>query len=186
MVMDTTASFEDYVQARRDALLRMACLITGSRNDAEDLLQTALAKTYLAWDRIEDKRVADAYLRRVMVNTNTSWWRRRKADEYPTETLPERAVDRDAIADRDLSDAIWTAMAQLSRRQRTVLVLRFYEDLSTAEIAETLGISQGTVKSTTSRALERIRDHLDLGEGAASPLATARAVPALFAGLAVA
>jgi RNA polymerase sigma-70 factor (sigma-E family) len=151
-------AFREYVAGRSPALLRTAYLLTGHRGDAEDLLQTALAKTYLAWDRIRDRESVDGYVRRVMVNTRTSWWRRRKLEEYPTDALPERRDDRDATDDLALHDALWSALAQLPKRQRAAVVLRYYEDLSEAETADVLGISVGTVKSTTSRALVKLRD----------------------------
>jgi RNA polymerase sigma-70 factor (sigma-E family) len=155
-------AFREYVAGRSPALLRTAYLLTGHRGDAEDLLQTALAKTYLAWDRIRDRESVDGYVRRVMVNTRTSWWRRRKVEEYPTDTLPERRDDRDATDDLALHDALWSALAQLPKRQRAAVVLRYYEDLSEAETADVLGISVGTVKSTTSRALVKLRDSAGL------------------------
>ena len=150
--------FRSYVAARSPALLRTAYMLSGNRADAEDLLQTALAKTYLAWDRIREREALDGYVRRVMVNTQTSWWRRRKVDEYPTEALPEGPAGRDATADLDLHDALWTALAGLPKRQRAMVVLRYYEDLSEAETAQVMGVSVGTVKSTTSRALLKLRD----------------------------
>ena len=158
--MDAQAreDFRSYVAARSPALLRTAYLLTGNRADAEDLLQTALAKTYLAWDRIREREAVDGYVRRVMVNTQTSFWRRRKVDEYPTGELPEGPAGRDATADLDLHDALWTALAQLPKRQRAIVVLRYYEDLSEAETAQVMGVSVGTVKSTTSRALSKLRD----------------------------
>jgi RNA polymerase sigma-70 factor (sigma-E family) len=151
-------AFRAYVAARSPALLRTAYLLTGSRADAEDLLQTALAKTYLAWDRIRDREALDGYVRRVMVNTQTSWWRRRKVDEYASDELPERTSDRDATEDLALHDALWTALGALPKRQRAMVVLRYYEDLSEAETAQILGVSVGTVKSATSRALAKLRD----------------------------
>jgi RNA polymerase sigma-70 factor (sigma-E family) len=151
-------AFRGYVAARSPALLRTAYLLTGNRADAEDLLQTALAKTYLAWDRIREREAVDGYVRRVMVNTQTSFWRRRKVDEYATDALPERASGRDATDDVVLHDALWTALAALPKRQRAMVVLRYYEDLSEAETASLLGVSVGTVKSTTSRALVKLRD----------------------------
>lgn len=150
--------FRSYVAARSPALLRTAYMLTGNGADAEDLLQTALAKTYLAWDRIREREAIDGYVRRVMVNTQTSWWRRRKVDEYATGELPERPAGRDATADLDLHDALWTALSTLPKRQRAMVVLRFYEDLSEAETAQVMGVSVGTVKSTTSRALAKMRD----------------------------
>lgn len=150
------AEFAAYVAARSGALLRTAYLLVGNRHDAEDLLQQALAKTYLAWERIEKREAADAYVRRVMVNTRTSWWRKRRVDEYPTALLPER-TGRDETAGVDLHDALWRSLAKLPRRQRAVLVLRYYEDLPEAEVARILEISPGTVKSTTSKALGKLR-----------------------------
>ena len=148
--------FASYVAARSPALLRTAYLLTGRQADAEDLLQTALAKTYLAWGSVREREALDSYVRRIMVNTRTSWWRRRKVDERPTEQLPERP-GRDQTADLDLHDALWTALARLPQRQRATVVLRYYEDPSEAETAQVLGVSVGTVKSTTSRALTRLR-----------------------------
>ena len=158
--MDAQAreDFQSYVAARSPALLRTAYALTGNRADGEDLLQTALAKTYLAWERIREREAVDSYVRRVMVNTQTSWWRRRKADEHPTGELPERPSGRDDTADVDLHDALWTALSGLPKRQRAMVVLRYYEDLSEAETASVMGVSVGTVKSATSRALAKLRD----------------------------
>jgi RNA polymerase sigma-70 factor (sigma-E family) len=155
-------AFRAYVAARSPALLRTAYLLTGSRTDAEDLLQTTLAKTYLAWDRIVEREALDGYVRRVMVNTQTSWWRRRKVTELVTDDLPERPGGRDATDDLALHDALWTALSTLPKRQRAMVVLRYYEDLSEAETAHVLGVSVGTVKSTTSRALAKLRDSAGL------------------------
>ena len=193
--MDETGreDFRSYVLARSPALLRTAYLLTGSRTDAEDLLQTALAKTFLAWDRIRDREALDGYVRRVMVNTQTSFWRRRKVDVHATDDLPEQpgrdVVPRDFTADVDLHDALWTALATLPRRQRATVVLRYYEDLSEAETARVLGVSVGTVKSTTSRALASLRAGALLTTGRpddprtalppdVSPTATSDGVPA--------
>ncbi len=164
--------FRSYVAARSPALLRTAYLLTGNRADAEDLLQTALAKTYLAWDRIREREAVDGYVRRVMVNTQTSWWRRRKVDEHPTDELPERSGGRDATADVDLHDALWTALSTLPKRQRAMVVLRYYEDLSEAETAHVMGVSVGTVKSTTSRALAKLRDTSGLRDDPRTALPT--------------
>ncbi len=160
--------FGSYVAARSPALLRIAYLLSGNRADAEDLLQTALAKTYLAWDRIREREAVDGYVRRVMVNTQTSWWRRRRVDEHPTDELPEGRPDRrddvtDAFTDAvSLHDALWTALSGLPKRQRAMVVLRYYEDLSEAQTAQIMGVSVGTVKSTTSRALLKLRDNTGL------------------------
>ncbi|MFL6110262.1 MAG: SigE family RNA polymerase sigma factor [Catenulispora sp.] len=149
--------FSRYVTERSGALLRVAYLLTGNRADAEDLLQTALAKTYLSWNRIQDKGALDGYVRRVLVNTQTSWWRKRRVDEYATDQLPEQAWEDSRPAEFELRSTVWNSLAQLPRRQRAVVVLRYYEDLSEAETAEVMGISIGTVKSTASRALAKLR-----------------------------
>jgi RNA polymerase sigma-70 factor (sigma-E family) len=149
-------AFRAYVVGRSPALLRTAYLLTGNRADAEDLLQTALAKTYLAWDRIREREALDGYVRRVMVNTQTSFWRRRRPESLYDE-VPE-SPGRDSTADSDLHQALWQALAGLPARQRAIVVLRYYEDLTEAETASALGVSVGTVKSTTSRALSKLRD----------------------------
>ena len=158
--MDTQSreEFREYVAARYPSLLRTGYLLTGNRADGEDLVQTALARTYLSWERIREREAVDAYVRRTMVNTRTSWWRRRRVDEIATEHLPERPEAADATADTDLHDAMWTALARLPRRQRAAVVLRYYEDLSEADTADVLGVSVGTVKSTVSRALAKLRE----------------------------
>lgn len=134
----------------------MAYLLTGNQTDAEDLLQAALAKTFLAWGRIHDRGALDGYVRRAMVNTRISWWRRRRVEEYPTDELPEPAVDDHAYAS-EMQDALWRALSRLPKRQRAALVLRYYEDLPETEIADILGVSVGTVKSTVSRAVAKLR-----------------------------
>ncbi len=163
-------AFKGYVAARSAGLLRSGYLLTGNRADAEDLLQTALAKTYLAWDSIRDRESIDAYVRRIMVNTRTSWWRRRKhVSEIVTDEVPEPVATRDATADVVLHDALWTALAGLPKRQRAMVVLRYYEDLSEAETAAVMGVSIGTVKSTTARALAKLRDDAGLRDDLADP-----------------
>ncbi|MGN9774455.1 SigE family RNA polymerase sigma factor [Micromonospora sp. H33] len=148
--------FREFVAARSGALLRTAYLLAGDWATAEDLLQTALTKTYLAWKRLGGIEAVEPYARRVMINTSTSWWRRRWHGERPTEVLPERAgVDEiEQQLDRDL---LWRHLNALPARQRAVLVLRFYEDMSEAQTAALLDISPGTVKSQTSRALTTLR-----------------------------
>ncbi|MGC5030039.1 SigE family RNA polymerase sigma factor [Micromonospora sp. DT229] len=148
--------FRDFVTARSSALLRTAYLLTGDWGTAEDLLQTALTKTYLAWKRLGGIEAIEPYARRVMVNTSTSWWRRRWHGERPTEVLPERPA-ADEIEQQLNRDALWRHLRALPARQRAVLVLRFYEDLSEAQTAALLNISTGTVKSQTSRALNTLR-----------------------------
>jgi RNA polymerase sigma-70 factor (sigma-E family) len=153
--------FREYVTRRSQSLLRTAYLLTGNRADAEDLVQAALAKTYQAWDRIEDRRALDGYVRKAMVNTHISWWRRRRVDEYPTDEIPDLAV-ADAAGDSDLQDALRRAIDRLPRRMRAAVVLRYYEDMTEAEVAVALGVSLGTVKSTVSRAVAKLRIDAEL------------------------
>ncbi|MFC0528230.1 SigE family RNA polymerase sigma factor [Phytohabitans kaempferiae] len=151
--------FREFVAARSAALLRTAYLLAGDWATAEDLLQTALTKTYLAWKRLGEIEAVEPYARRVLVNTATSWWRRRWHGERPTEILPERAAP-DQIDEQLERDALWRHVKALPARQRAVLVLRFYEDLTEAQTAALLDISTGTVKSQTSRALNTLRQRL--------------------------
>ncbi|RCV51347.1 SigE family RNA polymerase sigma factor [Marinitenerispora sediminis] len=153
--------FSTYVRGRGPALLRMAQGLTSNHADAEDLLQAALVKTFFAWDRISSPRARDGYVRRAMVNTQISEWRRRHMTVYPTDDIPEQRVD-DPTWQTDLADAVGRAVNRLPARQRITVMLRYYEDLSEAEIAARLGVSIGTVKSTVSRAVAKLRRDADL------------------------
>ncbi|MGW1029237.1 SigE family RNA polymerase sigma factor [Streptomyces sp. NPDC002577] len=157
-------SFASFVQARGPVLLRTARSLTGNPSDAEDLLQTALTKTYVAWDRIEDHRALDGYVRRALVNTRTSQWRKRRVDEFVCDEPPEpEAVPvGDPAEHQALRDAMWRAIMKLPARQRAMVVLRYYEDLSEVQTAEVLGVSVGTVKSAVSRALGKLREDPEL------------------------
>ncbi|MET9292225.1 SigE family RNA polymerase sigma factor [Streptomyces sp. NPDC003077] len=161
-------SFSSYVRARGPVLLRAARSLTANPNDAEDLLQTALAKTFVAWERIEDQRALDGYVRRALVNTRTSQWRKRKVDEYPCDELPEPdpTPAPDPAESQALRDAMWRAVLRLPDRQRAMVVLRYYEDLSEAQTAEVLNVSIGTVKSAVSRALAKLREDPELSVAA--------------------
>lgn len=158
------AEFTEYLAARQAALLRTAYLVCGDRDQAEDVLQTALAKLYLSWDKVRDRGAIDAYVRRIVVNETTSAWRRPwHRRERATDQLPETAVHHDRYDDGG-SAALWDVVRSLPPRARAVVVLRYYEQLSEAETAQALGISVGTVKSQSNRALrmlrERTPDHL--------------------------
>ena len=153
--------FRDYVTARSRSLLRTAYLLTGNRADAEDLVQAALAKTYLAWDRIEDRGALDGYVRRAMVNTHISWWRRRRLEEYPTDEIPDQPV-ADQTGSSDLADTLRRAVDRLPQRMRAAVMLRYFEDMTEAEVAAALGVSLGTVKSTVSRAVAKLRIDAEL------------------------
>ena len=155
--------FSEYMALRQPSLLRTAYLLTGDRHTAEDLVQTALAKLYLSWDKVRDRGSVDGYVRRILVNEHNSLWRRGwKRREHATDELPDTA-HTDAYEDGQ-RDAVWEVVQTLPRKARAVVVLRYYEQLSEAETAEVLGISVGTVKSQSSRALAALRqrtpDHL--------------------------
>jgi RNA polymerase sigma-70 factor (sigma-E family) len=146
--------FGEFVAARSPRLLRVAYLLTRDWALAEDLLQTSLAKAWSAWKRIETD--PEAYVRRILVTTYSSWWRRPWLHERPAAQLPD-AAGADAHRAVDERDEMWQALGRLPNRQRAVLVLRYYEDLSEAEIAETLGIAPGTVKSLAVAGLVNLR-----------------------------
>ncbi|GAA0985932.1 SigE family RNA polymerase sigma factor [Nocardioides aquaticus] len=151
----TQTDFDGFVAARSSRLLRTAYLLTHDHALAEDLLQTALTKAWGAWDRVEGQQ--EAYVRRILVTTYATWWRRRWRGEHPTEHLPERPATRDATATVDAQHDLWQAMERLPRRQRATVVLRYFEDLTEAQTADVLGCSVGTVKSQTSKALATLR-----------------------------
>lgn len=159
----THEEFREYVVARGPALLRAAHQLTGQPSDAEDLLQAALVKTYLAWDRIQDRAALDAYVRRAMININISWWRRRKLEEYPSEEIPEPVLVG-GHGHGYLPERVEQALERLPARMRAAVMLRYYEDMTEPEIAKTLGISVGTVKSTVSRAMAKLRGDLTIPE----------------------
>ena len=164
--MDTRESFDAMLAAHAPALLRTAFLLTGDAHLAEDLLQTALVKTWSRWHTLRDVERAPAYVRGVMATTSVAWWRRKWRAEVSTGDVPEVAAG-DAYAAVHHRDEIGRALARLTPRQRAALVLRFYEDLPEADVAAALGCSVGTVKSTTSRALATLREALAV-EGASA------------------
>ncbi|MDB1087044.1 SigE family RNA polymerase sigma factor [Streptomyces sp. ACA25] len=161
----TEAEFTAYVRERRASLYATAYHLTGDRHEAEDLLQSALLSTYRSWDRIADKAAVGGYLRRTMTNLHISAWRRRKLSEYPTEDLPEAPAEQDTMRGTELRAVLWQALARLPEQQRTMLVLRYYEGRTDPEIADTLNISVGTVKSSIWRTLRRLREDRVLSFG---------------------
>lgn len=136
--------FRAYVAARGAALLRTAVLITGDRGLAEDLVQTALTRTYGAWGRIRRREAVDAYTRRVMVTTYVNWWHRKWRGELPTGELPEQPA-ADAFSRVEDGLSLRDALGRLPKRMRAVVVLRHYDDLPDPEIAAILGCSTGTL-----------------------------------------
>ena len=149
------ATFEGFVAERGQALQRTAYLLTGDWRLAEDLVQTALARVYPRWHAIE-RADPDPYVRQVMVRTWSSWWRRKWRGERPTADLPEQMAP-DVFEDADRRNAVHAALAKLPTRQRAVVVLRFHEDMTEVQVAKALGVTVGTVKSQTAKALERLR-----------------------------
>jgi RNA polymerase sigma-70 factor (sigma-E family) len=154
----TPADFAEFVAARSRSLLRTAYLLTGDHQHAEDLVQTTLTKVYLRWPRVSRMDQPAAYARRILVNQATSsrWWR--FAGEL-SPAVPEQAGGGydDRVA---TTSTVWKAVLALPPRQRAVVVLRYYEDLSEAEIADVLGMAPGTVKSTAHAANRRLASAL--------------------------
>ena len=150
--------YEEFVRSRTPALLRSAYLLTGDQHLAEDLVQAALARTHRAWRGLHSTGNAEAYTRKVMYHLQVSWWRQRRVPEKLTPVVPEQRGGDAGFADRAATRAtLRQALQRLTPSQRAVLVARFFEDRSEADTAELLGVSVGTVKSQTVRALQRIR-----------------------------
>jgi len=156
--------FSQFVVARERALQRTAVLLTGDWALAEDLVQTALAKTWPRWERISGRDDPELYVRRVMVNTWATWWRRRWRGERASAAVPEGPAPGDVAGDVALRMAVRDALGSLTCRQRAVLVLRVADDLSEAQVAQMLGCPPGTVKSAMSRALAKLREDPRLAE----------------------
>ncbi|WP_424528770.1 SigE family RNA polymerase sigma factor [Sphaerisporangium viridialbum] len=151
------ADFRKFVVDRSGALFRTGYLLTGDRHAAEDLVQSALAKTAAKWHSLRDPAAIEGYVRRAMYHEQVSWWRRRsRIAEVPIGWLPDQIGDGHAEI-VDLRLVMRTALARLTPRQRTMLVLRYFEDLSETEIARLLGIRVGSVRSQIYRSLERLK-----------------------------
>lgn len=155
--MDEPEGFRDFVAARSPALVRSAWLLTGNEASAQDLVQTALAKTWERWARVIRQEAPEAYVRTVMMSTYLTWRRRRWHGELPVATMPDGAEAHDAFADADLRASVAAALRALPRRQRAVVVLRYFDDLTEVQAAATLGCSVGTVKSQSAKALAKLR-----------------------------
>ncbi len=150
--------FREYVAARQGALFRLALLLAGHREDAEDLLQTTLARLALHWTRLARVGSADAYVRKMLYHQQVSRWRRRgNHREHATAEPPDVGRVGDPAAASALRLTLHDALRRLTPRQRAVVVLRYYEDLPEAEVAEILGCGVGTVRSQTHRSLARLR-----------------------------
>ncbi|GAB3031028.1 RNA polymerase [Nocardioides flavus (ex Wang et al. 2016)] len=162
-------SFEEYAAVSWPTLYRSAYLLAGNHADAEDLAQQTLIKAHRAWSRVSASDSVNAYVRRILTNTFLDSRRpRARRLELLTDELPERGGPTGATGSTagtpgtsDDRMALWPHVRELPPQQRAVIVLRYFEDLSEAEIADTLGCSRGTVKSTAHRALKRLRAALD-------------------------
>ncbi|GGS82754.1 DNA-directed RNA polymerase sigma-70 factor [Planobispora rosea] len=150
--MDDASDFADFVANRADALFRYAYMLTGNPHDAADLVQEAMVRLRSAWPRVQRKHNPESYVKTTITRLHISIWRRRRREHLAWE-VPEQPQP---VAESPLD--LWDELAGLPKRQRAVLVLRYYEDRSDAEIAEMLGISPGTVRSQASRALDKLRD----------------------------
>ncbi|MCP2329215.1 RNA polymerase sigma-70 factor (sigma-E family) [Hamadaea flava] len=168
--MDEHERFAEFARVRTPALIRAAYLLTGDQHAAEDLVQSALTKTYAHWRRVRHED-PEAYVRTAMYREQVSWWRRRSRQRQvaPTWALPERQADPADHAGLRL--AMREALLRLPQPQRAVVVLRYYEDLSETQVAEILGCSIGTVRSRANRAVQRLRETLPTAE----PLVEVRA-----------
>ncbi len=153
------SAFAHLVEARSTALLRLAFAVVGDHQLAQDLLQEALVKTYVAWPRLREPAAAEAYVRRTIVTTAISWRRRPSFHEPPIEVLPE-AEHGDETDRLTTHRVLWKHVRGLPPRQRAALVLRYYEDLSEADTAQLMGCSVGTVKSQVATALGKLRNQL--------------------------
>ena len=156
--------FAQFVVARERALQRTAWLLTGDWALAEDLVQTALVRSWPRWERIRRRDDPEIYVRRVMVNTWASWSRRRWRWERASEAVPDNPAPGDVAAEVAVRMAVRSALESLTGRQRAVLVLRVFDDLSEAQVAQVLDCAVGTVKSTMARAVGRLRDDPQLAE----------------------
>ena len=162
--------FASFVSTRSGPLLRLAVGLTGSRPAGEDLLQSALTRAYLSWSKVRAASDADAYVRRIVVNSHVSLLRRRRVREELRSELAD-VVGTTPSYGIDDRDALWTALARLGRRQRAIVVLRYYEDLPDAQIADLLSCRPATVRSQAMRALAVLKDLPELAEHRPRPAA---------------
>jgi RNA polymerase sigma-70 factor (sigma-E family) len=155
--VDLDADFAAFVRRRGDHHLRTALLLTGDWHAAEDLVQAALVKLYRAWRRLDTTEDPDAYLRRILVNTHRSWLRTRWRRELPVTGVPDRPGPVDGDDVRAVAQVVRQALAALPARQRTALVLRYFEDLPEAQVAELMGCGVGSVKTHVHRGVQAMR-----------------------------
>ncbi|MFF3062606.1 SigE family RNA polymerase sigma factor [Streptomyces sp. NPDC057909] len=148
--------FQDFMAARWPALVRTAYLLTGGHHGAEDLAQSALARAFVKWHRVRDSNDPAAYVRQIMIRCHADQFRRSRVREWLTAYLPDTAAPSDETS-RDQREALVEALGQLPARQRTAVVLHFFEDMTHAQVATALGTRESTVRSQLSRALAKLR-----------------------------
>lgn len=168
--MDQADEFTAYVQGAWGRLFRTAYALTGSVDAADELLQSCLVKVYVHWRKVRRTEHRDAYVRRMLVNQSTSTWRRASHRREVLTEDPWRGRSVPQVSEPDLDDELWTHLLELPERQRAVLVLRYYEGLSEREIADSLGIAPGTVKSLASAAMTKLRTRLAAARTTPTPL----------------
>ena len=156
------ADYEDFVHAHLSRLLRYATMLTGEREQAADLVQDVLVKAYRRWSRISDADHPDRYVLRMVTNGYLSWRRSRMARLITTSDLPDEVRPDDFASDHAVREDMWQRLARLPRRQRAVMVLRYYEQLADAEIADLLGCAQATVRAHAHKAMTTLRNGLTI------------------------
>ena len=164
MKAELDGEFREFMHARWPAMVRLAYALTGDQGHAEDVAQTAFARAYASWPRVRRAGDPEAYVRRIVVNENLNRFRKHRVAERLTGTLPESGTP-DPTQESDERSTLIAALQQLGPRQRAVVVLRYWLDLSETEVAIALGCSVGTVKSQASRALASLRQSADLVDG---------------------
>jgi RNA polymerase sigma-70 factor (sigma-E family) len=161
------AEFSDFMHGRWAQLVRLGYGLTGDLQTAEDLAQTAFARAYASWPRVRRAADPDAYVRKIVVNANLNRFRKRRVIEDLTAAVPEVAHSGDPVGRREDRAALIAALLQLPYGQRAVVVLRYWLDMTEAEVAAVMGCSVGSVKSQASRALAKLRDSAALIDGGA-------------------
>jgi RNA polymerase sigma-70 factor (sigma-E family) len=156
--------FARFIEARQGSLQRTAWWLTGDWGLAEDLVQTALARSWPKWERIRQLDDPEIYVRRVMVNVWASWSHRRWRGEKATERVPEGQAQGDMAAEVAVRLTVRAALESLTARQRAMVVLRIFDDLSEGQVANVMGCAVGTVKSTMAQALARLRENAEMTE----------------------
>ncbi len=163
--------FHNFMTGRWPSLLRTAYLLTGSHHDAEDLAQNALARAYVKWSHVRNSDDMAAYVRRIMIHAHADRFRRRAVREWFTPRLPETPV-ADQTANVDRRSAVMDALGRLPARQRSVVVLCYFEDMTHAQVAAALGTRTSTVRSQITRGLAKLREDGLLAALAEQPAAT--------------